>query len=356
MSDILQYLKEAVELNTSDIFIGAGRCIAFKVDGYIKKQSSTPLNVDEANDIITQLYGLAKRSMDNYLKTGDDDFSVSIPHLARFRISAYQQRGTKAAAIRIVNFDLPDFRQLQIPEEVMAIAGLRNGLALVTGPTGSGKSTTLACIINAINENRNSHIITLEDPIEYIHRDKQSLISQREVSSDTNSYLTALRAAMRQSPDVILLGELRDYETIRAAITAAETGHLVISTLHTLGAANSIDRIIDVFPAGQQQQVRVQLSMILQAVVSQQLIPDKSGSLFPVFEIMRMNNAIGNLIRESKIHQIDGMIQTSKAEGMISIDSYIFDLYKEGTITEETALAYCVNTQQMTKRLSAGSL
>jgi len=353
LEDILHYLSKAVEMDASDIFLGVGRSVTFKVDGKILKQSPEPLRLADADKFMGDLYEIAKRSADKYLEVGDDDFSVSIPGLARFRINAYRQRGTKAAVIRVVHFDLPDFRKLHIVNEVMAISQLRNGLALVTGPAGSGKTTTLACIINAINENRNSHIITLEDPIEYLHRDKQSLVSQREVPSDTDSYLTALRAAMRQAPDVILLGELRDHETIRTAMTAAETGHLVISTLHTLGAANTIDRIIDVFPSNQQHQIRVQLSMILQMVVSQSLVPTKDGSLIPAFEIMKQNSAISNLIRESKIHQIDGMIQTSRAEGMISMDAYIYKLYERRIITQDAAVGFATNPAQMGKRVGA---
>ena len=353
MGEAVQCLQRAVEHKASDIFFGVGRCISFKIDGIITKQSETPVKIDEVENMMSELYGLARRPMTNYLEKGDDDFSVSIPGLARFRISAYQQRGTKAAIIRVVFFSLPDYRELHIIEEVMSIASLRHGLALVTGSAGSGKTTTLACIIDTINKTRNGHIITLEDPIEYLHRDNKSLISQREVSTDTESYITALRACMRQAPDIILIGELRDHETIRTAMTAAETGHLVISTLHTVGASNTIDRIIDVFPPNQQQQIRVQLSMVLQVVVSQQLLPSKTGGLVPAFEIMRQNNAIRNLIRESKIHQIDSAIQTSKADGMMSMDSYIYSLYQQNKITIETAIDFSLEAQQMEKRLSS---
>jgi twitching motility protein PilT len=285
------------------------------------------------------------------METGDDDFPVSVPGLARFRVCTYRQRGTMSAIIRVVHFGIPDYKDLNIPDEVMAVSGEKHGLVLVTGPADSGKTTTLACIINAINKTRNCHIITLEDPIEYLHRDNKSLISQREIITDTESYIAALRASLRQSPDIILLGEMRDYETIKTAMTAAETGHLVISTLHTLGVVNTLDRIIDVFPPEQQQQIRVQLSMVLQTTVSQMLLPNKSGGLIPAFEIMHCNSGIRNLIRESKTHQIDSVIRSSASEGMIGMDSYILKLLDSGKITEETAVGYAMNPEQLTRRL-----
>lgn len=221
----------------------------------------------------------------------------------------------------------------------------------MTGSAGSGKSTTLACLIDQINSTREEHIITLEDPLEFLHHHKKSIVSQREVSSDTKSYKVALRASLRQSPDVILLGEMRDYETINIAMTAAETGHLVFSTLHTLGAANAVDRIIDVFPANQQRQVIVQLASVLNAVVSQQLLPDKEGKLIPAFELMTVNRAIKNMIRENKVHQIDGLIVSSGQEKMFSMDSYITNLYQKGKITRETALDYAAAPELMMNKL-----
>lgn len=221
----------------------------------------------------------------------------------------------------------------------------------MTGSAGNGKSTTLACLIDQINSTREEHIITLEDPLEFLHHHKKSIVSQREVSSDTESYKVALRASLRQSPDVILLGEMRDYETINIAMTAAETGHLVFSTLHTLGAANAVDRIIDVFPANQQRQVIVQLASVLNAVVSQQLLPDKEGKLIPAFELMTVNRAIKNMIRENKVHQIDGLIVSSGQEKMFSMDSYITNLYQKGKITRETALDYAAAPELMMNKL-----
>ena len=224
-------------------------------------------------------------------------------------------------------------------------------MVLVTGPAGSGKSTTLACMVDALNRRCAKHIITLEDPIEYLHSHQHGIISQREINVDTENYVTALRASLRQSPDVILLGEMRDYETINIAMTAAETGHLVFSTLHTLGAANAVDRIIDVFPANQQRQVIVQLASVLNAVVSQQLLPDKEGKLIPAFELMTVNRAIKNMIRENKVHQIDGLIASSGQEKMFSMDSYITNLYQKGKITRETALDYAAAPELMMNKL-----
>ena len=224
-------------------------------------------------------------------------------------------------------------------------------MILVTGPAGSGKSTTLACMIDQINQHQNKHIITLEDPLEYLHQHAKSVVSQREINVDTENYVSALRAALRQSPDVILLGEMRDYETIEVAMTAAETGHLLLSTLHTIGAANTIDRIIDVFPANQQKQIGVQLSTVLNAVVSQQLVPTMDGRLVPALEIMTVTPAIRNMIRDNKIPQIDGIIYSSMKEDMISMDGSLLNLYKQGLITRDTALKYATNADMLVKKL-----
>jgi len=349
--EILDWLKLAVEKNVSDIFIGAGHKILFKIDGVIVPQTENITTPAMSEKMVRDLYSMAKKPVDNFLDSGDDDFPVSVPGLARFRVCSYRQRGTMSAIIRVVLFELPDYRDLNIPEEIMEISSQKHGLVLVTGPANSGKTTTLACIVNAINKTRNCHIITLEDPIEYLHRDDKSIISQREIITDTESYLAALRASLRQSPDIILLGEMRDYETIKTSMTAAETGHLVISTLHTVGAVNTLDRVIDVFPPMQQQQIRVQLSMVLQTAVSQVLLPNKTGGQIPAFEIMHCNSGIRNLIRESKTHQIDSVIRTSAGEGMISMDAYILKLLDGDKITSETALGFSMNPDQMARRL-----
>ena len=299
-----------------------------------------------------QIYDLTRsHTIDTFLKNGDDDFSFSIPGLSRFRVSTYKQRGSLAAVIRVITFELPNPTQLGIPNAVMALSEYTKGMVLVTGPAGSGKSTTLACLVDRINTTKQDHIITLEDPLEYLHRHKESIVSQREISTDTENYLVALRAALRQSPDVILLGEMRDFETIQTAMTAAETGHLVLSSLHTIGAANTISRIIDVFNASQQRQIAVQLSMVLKAVVSQQLVPAKNGTLVPAFEIMVMTPAISNMIRDNKVHQIDGIIYTSAKEDMISMDNSLLTLYRKGIITQETVIQYCTNPEMTRKKL-----
>ena len=233
----------------------------------------------------------------------------------------------------------------------MDLFSLKRGMVLVTGPAGSGKSTTLACLIDRINRERTGHIITIEDPIEYLHGHKGCLVSQREINTDTLSFAHALRAALRQAPDVILLGEMRDFETISTAMTASETGHLLLSTLHTVGAAKTIDRIVDVFPANQQQQVRVQLSMVLQAVVSQQLIPCVKGGQVAAFEVMRVDPAIASVIREGKVHQLDNMIYAGSASGMQTMDGDILRLYNEGLITRENALMYSVNPDVLSRKL-----
>ncbi len=251
----------------------------------------------------------------------------------------------------MISFSLPDAKEQGIPQQIIDFADFSKGLVLVTGPAGSGKSTTLACVIDHINQTRHEHIITLEDPLEFLHRHNKSIVSQREISVDTVSYVTALRASLRQSPDVILLGEMRDFETIQVAMTAAETGHLIFSTLHTIGAANTIDRIIDVFPPNQQRQIAVQLSMVLQAVISQQLVPTIDGHQVPAFEIMTVTPAIRNMIRDNKIPQIDGMIYSSATPELVSMDASLLKLYKDGTISKDTALTYATNPEMLKRRL-----
>ena len=352
MLSVEEILKSAVEQGVTDIFIVAGSSVAFKSKGKIVQLDGDMIDPAHAYELISRIYEIAKRDISN-VDCGDDDFAFSMPGLSRFRANVYRQRGSLAAVIRIILFGIPDFRNLSIPESVINSVDRASGLILVTGPAGSGKSTTLACMIDHINEVRSGHIITLEDPIEYLHRNKNCIVSQREVALDTNSYVSALRACLRQAPDVILVGEMRDFDTIQTVMTAAETGHLVISTLHTVGAADTVDRIIDVFPPGQQQQVRVQLSMLLQGIVSQQLIPTTSGGLKPAFEIMFVNTAIRTLIRESKIHQVDSAISSAAAEGMVSMDASLLALKKSGDITEDECLHYASNIELMTRRLAA---
>lgn len=351
MSELIQYLEQAVREEASDIFFVAGSPVCTKQEGHLRPLREDKLLPPDTERLISEIYQQANRSMDFFVAHGDDDFSFAVRNLARFRVNAYRQRNSMAAVIRVVAFDIPDWRTLRIPENVMDLAEVNHGMILVTGTAGSGKSTTQACIIDRINATRDCHIITLEDPIEFLHRDKKSIVSQREISIDTEDCLSALRACLRQAPDVILLGEMRDAETIRTAMTAAETGHTVIATLHTKGAANTIDRILDSFPSAQQSQIRVQLSMVLQTVVCQELVPDKNGDQVPAFEIMHMNSAIRSLIRDGKTHQLMGAIASSGEEGMITMDQSLIALYREGTINKETALDYAENPEQMNRRL-----
>ena len=348
-------LRDAEKLAASDIYMISGKPLSFKISGVITEMTEEKLMPEQTSALIGDIYAMASgRDLGRVEKHGDDDFSFSLPGVARFRVSSFKQRGTLAAVIRVVAFDLPDPVSLGIPQVALDQSKRTKGLVLVTGPTGSGKSTTLSCIIDQINNNRNAHIITLEDPIEFLHRHKKSIVSQREITLDTESYVVALRAALRQAPNVILLGELRDSETINIAMTAAETGHLVISTLHTVGAANTIDRVVDAFPSSQQGQIRVQLAMVLQAVVSQQLLTGVDGHVIPAFEVMLVNDAIRNMIRESKIHQIDSVITSSAADGMITMDASLLSLYKEGKISADTAVAYATAPELMKKRMNAG--
>ena len=347
-SELNALLTAAVNQDASDIFLIPGMPAAFKIHGQIEPIDERKILPGEMDHFIRAIYALTGgRDMERVLRTGDDDFSFSIQGLSRFRASVMKQRGSLAAVIRLVRFDLPSPENLHIPESIMKLSQLPRGLVLVTGPAGSGKSTTLACIIDRINRTRNAHVITLEDPIEFLHRHQKSVVTQREIGLDTDSYVDGLRAALCQAPDVILLGEMRDYETIRIAMTAAETGHLVISTLHTTGAANTIDRIIDIFPANAQQQIRVQLSMVLQAVVSQQLVPTTDGLLRPAFELMLLTKAIRNLIRESKIQQIDSIIASGGAQGMMTMDGSLRQLWSEGVISADTAITYSQDSERM---------
>ena len=353
--NLSELLRTATEAGASDMFFIAGFPPAYRREGQVTKVGEDTLSVADVEALVREIYALTNsRPIEKLLHSGDDDFSFSAPGVGRFRANTFRQRGSLAAVVRVVMFNLPDPRSLEIPEVVIGLGDFTKGLVLITGPAGSGKSTTLACLVDKINTERADHIITMEDPIEYIHRHKLSIVSQREINGDTVDYASALRAVLRQSPDVILVGEMRDAETIEIAVTAAETGQLVLSTLHTTGAANTVDRILDIFPPNQQHQIRIQLSMVLRAVVSQQLIPSVDGSLVPAFEVMLLTPAIRNMIRESKVHQIDSAIFAGAAMGMITMDQSIFNLYKAGRITTDTALQYSVNLEEMRKRVGAG--
>lgn len=366
--ELTQLLQKTLELDGSDMFIVPGAPVMAKVHGAVTPLSEERMMPADTAKLVDEAYALASRERQTLEANGDDDFSFSLQRLARFRCNVYRQRGTLAATCRVVAFGLPDPKQLGIPDMVMDLTGLHSGMILVTGPAGSGKSTTLACMVDRINATRGGHIITIEDPIEYLHSHRRSLVSQREVPGDAPTFARALRGALRQAPDVIMLGEMRDHETMQIAITAAETGHLLLSTLHTVGAAKTVDRIIDAFPPSQQQQVRVQLSMVLRAVISQRLVPKVGGGQAAVFEVMTINPAVQNMIRDGKTHQIDNVIYsgaagaTGAAAGpmgpaggqtgaMLSMDGELLRLYKAGQITRETAVLYAANPDMLKKRL-----
>lgn len=350
MIEMNEFLRQVVALNASDVFLVAGLPPAYRVGGNLVRTGDM-LKPAQTEELVRGLYALGGRDITRLEQTGEDDFAVSVHGLSRFRVNAYRQRGSLAAVIRVITFALPDPAAIHLPEAVMSLAEMTHGLILVTGPAGSGKTTTLACLIDKINKTREGHIITLEDPIEYLHRHGRSIVSQREIGVDTEGYVPALRSALRQAPDVILLGEMRDYETIRTAMTAAETGHLVISTLHTAGAVNAVDRVIDAFPPAQQGQVRIQLSMVLRAVVSQQLVPATGGGVLPAIELLRVNTAVSNLIRDAKIHQINAVMQTAANEGMLTMDGELLRMVQAGMIQENDALQRSANREQMTKRI-----
>ncbi len=337
--DINELLKIAVEKKASDVHITVGRAPVLRINGKFEEVGSDKLTGEDTLQYARQC--LDDEQFDRFKRTGDVDCSVSIANLARFRVNAYRQRGSSAVAIRVLSSRIPTIDELELPQTLKKLCTIKEGMVLVTGPTGSGKSTTLAAMINEINMNRSCHILTLEDPIEYLHRHNVSIVNQREMGHDSESYHTALRAALREDPDVILIGEMRDLETISIAITAAETGHLVLSTLHTLGSAKTVDRLIDVFPPHQQQQIRVQVSMALKAVISQRLIPDITGTArTAAIELMLVTPAISNLIREGKTSSMNTTIQTSGALGMQLLDKNIADLCKAGKISRDDALAY----------------
>lgn len=341
---IEKMLEMAVKMGGSDLFLVPGSSMQLKTKRGMTKLTDERIMPERSEELIRQIYAIAGRNIDSLLRTGDDDFSFSIPAVGRFSCSAYRQRNSLAAVIRIINFGLPRSEDLHIPEEVMNLWDVKSGLIIVTGPAGSGKTTTEACLVDRINTEREGHIITLEDPIEHIHRHKKSLVSQREIGHDTENYLHALRSAVRQTPDVILLGEMRGFDAINTALTAAETGQLVITTLHIAGAANSIKRIVDGFPAAQHAQIRLQLSMVLRAIISQQLIPTRDGSLQPVFELLVVTPAVQSIIREGNLDELDEMT-------VIGMDNDITRLYKAGEITKDTALAYAMDYDKMERKL-----
>lgn len=345
-----ELLGVAHEMGASDVHISVGISPKVRVDGSLIAMDYPILQPEDAEALTLSITSNYHRKI--LEETGEVDYSYSVPDLGRYRVNIFKQRGTYAAAIRLVDTIIPTPEKLRMPQSMVNLGHKKRGLVLVTGPTGSGKSTTLASLIGVINESYPYHIITLEDPIEYLHEHKKAIVNQREMGLDSLSYANALRVALREDPDVILVGEMRDLETISTAITAAETGHLVFSTLHTIGAASTIDRVIDVFPPHQQQQIRIQLASVLEAVISQQLIPKASGKgRMAAFEVMIANAAIKNLIREQKSHQINSVIQTSKKDGMITMDDALFDMYARGEISAENAVNFAQDPVSLMKKL-----
>ena len=344
-----ELITTAIEKGASDLHLSVAVPPCMRINGSIVRMETEAMKPTDIEDIVFGI--MDERHREVLDKRGEVDFAYSLPAVGRFRVNVFRQRGTLSMVTRILNLRIPSPQELGIPEAVVEMTEKRRGLVLVTGATGSGKSTTLASLINVINSKHEYNIITLEDPIEYLHKHDKSIVNQREMGADSLSYSAALRAALRQDPDVILVGEMRDLETIATAVTAAETGHLVFSTLHTNGAANTVDRIIDVFPPHQQQQIRTQLSDVLQCVVSQQLIPKKSGvGRVAAFEVMLANNAIRNHIREAKTYQIPTVMQTNAKIGMKTMDDALFELCTRGEITEENALLYAQDRTILAKR------
>jgi twitching motility protein PilT len=345
-----ELLHIVVDRSASDLHICQNSEPIIREDGRLVKLHFEKFSSQHTQRMMYDI--ISDENINKFETTLELDFSYQLPRRARFRVNLYREKGAVAAAFRLIPQKIPTVEQLNLPPILKVFCERPRGLVLVTGPTGSGKSTSLAAMINHINENHAHHIITIEDPIEYLHEHKQCIINQREVGSDTKSFLNALRGSLREDPDILLVGEMRDMETISLAITAAETGHLVFATLHTNNAAESIDRMIDVFPPGQQEQIRVQLSNNLVAIVSQQLMKKLGGGRIPANEIMIASPAIRNLIREAKTHQIPSTIQTSGNVGMFTMDQCLRDLYLKGLITLEDAYARCQNKEELTKMIS----
>ncbi|GFP75294.1 type IV pilus twitching motility protein PilT [Clostridium fungisolvens] len=346
MITLKELLSRTIEEGASDLHLTVGIPPTIRVNGNLVKIGQNKLMPSDTEAFAKEIL---EDSFGKYDEAGEFDTSYSIAGLGRFRVNVFKQRNSHALAIRVIALKIPTLNELGHPAILKELCQRKRGLVLVTGPTGSGKSTTLAAMINEINQTREAHVITLEDPIEFLHKHNKCIINQREIGKDSRSYDNALRAILREDPDVILVGEMRDLETIAIAITAAETGHLVLSTLHTIGAAKTIDRIVDVFPPHQQQQIRIQLSAVLQGIVSQQLVPTNQGGRTSALETMVTTPAIQNLIREGKTHQIESSVQTGGKYGMKTMDMNLAELYRRGVISEETALSFSVDREMVSR-------
>ncbi len=343
-------LEEVLRRDASDLHLQVGLPPILRIDGYLRKITDMPnLTAQNVTDLV---YSMIDEDQRARLDTDKEiDFSFAFGDLGRFRVNAFHEKGVLAAALRLIPTKIRTLAQLGMPKVLADFTKLPHGLVLMTGPTGSGKSTTQAAMIDMINENRSVHIITIEDPIEYQHMHKKSIVVQRELHFDTDSFGTALRSALREDPDVVLIGEMRDLETIATAITVAETGHLVLATLHTNSAAQSVDRMIDVFPPHQQQQIRIQLASVIQGIVSQRLIPLVGGGRIAAAEVMVATSAIRNIIREAKTHQLDAAIQTGADVGMQSMDRVLVQLVHEGKVTYEDAKSFVIDPDEFERIL-----
>ena len=350
MPTIEEILQKAKDAGASDVHITVGVPPKMRVNGSLLTMPYPKFLPADTTEVLLRI--MNERQREIFEERGEYDMSFSIREMGRYRVNAYKQRGSVALAIRLVGTQIPSPEELHLPESVVELYTRKRGLVLVTGPAGSGKSTTLASIIDMVNTYRDAHVITLEDPIEFLHQHKMSMVNQREIGLDSDNYASALRAALREDPDVILVGEMRDLETISVAITAAETGHLVFSTLHTMGAANTVDRMIDVFPSHQQQQIRVQLANVLECVISQQLIPRVDGQgRIATFEVLHATHAVRNMIREGKAHQLGGIMQTNRRLGMITMDESIFNCYEQGLISKDHAIQFAQDPDAMAMKL-----
>ncbi len=341
-----ELLEKTISRKASDLHITVGVPPIIRINTrLITLDEYTPLTPEDVEFFLGQL--LSQEQKEIYSVNKDIDFSFSLGKASRFRVNAFYQRGYPSVALRTIPFRIPTLEELNLPNILNTLTTLNQGLVLIVGPTGHGKSTTIASMVDRINEQRDAHIVTIEDPIEYVFVNKKSLVEQREMFLDTHSWEVALRSVLRQDPNVVIVGEMRDFETISAAVTIAETGHLVLATLHTNSAAQTIDRIIDVFPEIQQQQIRVQLSAILEAIISQRLIQSVGGTLVPAIEVLLTSPAVRNLIREGKSHQIDNTISTSYDLGMISLERSLGALVLAGTVSLEEALRYTTKPDEL---------
>ncbi len=344
-------LEQAVVRGASDLHVMAGVAPLLRINGELTTLNFPPFTVDDTLELAGQILNTEKLNV--LEQFGEVDLSTECQDLGYFRVNVYYQRGTVGIACRVVSTRIPTIDELKLPGSIKTLARRSRGMVIITGPTGSGKSTTLAAMINLINDEKLYHVITLEDPIEYRHTNKKSIISQREIGRDSKSFPSALRAALRQDPDVILVGEMRDLETISIAITAAETGHLVLATLHTLDAPQTVERIIDVFPSNQQQQIRVQLANTLVGVVSQRLLPCKDGrGRIPAVEVLVCTPAVRNLIREKKIHQIYSYMQTGGKYGMQTMDNHLLELYGGGLVSASNVMEHASDLETMSRYLN----